>query len=227
MYLTTNILELSFKLTERDNQSSTIVLVCLLLCFAFVALGKLNNPDLFRYVTKSFFSLKLQESDFNDESRLKLGTSLLLNLNFIITSTICFFLFFSHDFSTTNAFFYSLIISLYFIIIQQLGFRLTSFLSGEIQIMHYLGSITKQIWHFSGLILLIVALAWSLNTNLNFSFLYLIFFIALYIIRLIKGVFISFKIGFRWYYLIVYLCTLEFLPTYVFYHTIIYGYLNF
>ena len=229
MILVTNILELSFKLTERGDQTSTTIFFCSLLCFALVALGKLNDPDLFSNVTKNFFRLKLQESDFNDDSRLKLGTILLLNFNFIIASTNCFFLFFSYYFSDTNAFFYSLILSLYFIVIQQLGFRLASFLTGEVQITQYVGSITKQIWHFSGLILLFLALTWSLNTNMNFRFIliFIFFFITLNLIRLIKGVFVSIKLGIKWYYLIVYLCTIEILPTYLFYHLIINGYLDF
>lgn len=223
MILVTNILELSFKLTERGNQSSTIILSCLLLCFAMVAISKLYNPDLFRNITKSFFRLKSQESDFNDESRLKLGTSLLLNFNFIVTSTSCLFLYLLYYFSDTIAFYYSLFLSFYFIIIQQVGFRFASFVTGEVQISHYVGSITKQIWHFSGLILLLLALAWSLNTNrdFNFSILYLFIFITSNLIRLIKGVLVSFKIGIRWYYLIVYLCTLELLPSFLFYHLLI------
>ena len=229
MVLVTNILELSFKLTERGNQSSTIILACLLLCSAVIALSKLNNPNLFRYVTKSFFRLKTQESDFNDDSRLKLGTTLLLHFNFIVTSTSCLFLYFLYYFSYINAFFYSLIFSFYFIIIQQVGFRFASLFTGEVQISHYVGSITKQIWHFSGLIFLLLALAWSLNINRDFSFaiLYLFIFITLNLIRLIKGVLVSFKIGIRWYYLIMYLCTLEILPTFLFYHFLIKGYLNF
>jgi hypothetical protein len=229
MNIRTNILELSFKLTERMNQSSTIIVSCLLLCAALIALSKLNNPDLFRTVTKSFFSLKLKESDFNDNSRLKLGTSLLLNFNFIITSTICLFLFCSYYFSDTNALFYSLIFSSYFIIIQQLGFRLAALLTGEIQIKFYVGYITKQIWHFSGFFLLIVALVWSLNksTGSSSSVIYIIYFIILNLIRFIKGVSVSFKIGIKWYYLILYICTLEILPALLFYHFIINAYLGF
>ncbi len=60
MILVTNILELSFKLTERGDQTSTTLFFCSLLCFALVALGKLNDPDLFSNVTKNFFRLKLQ-----------------------------------------------------------------------------------------------------------------------------------------------------------------------
>ncbi len=161
--------------------------------------------------------------------RLKMLQTQPLNFNFIIASTNCFFLFFSYYFSDTNAFFYSLILSLYFIVIQQLGFRLASFLTGEVQITQYVGSITKQIWHFSGLILLLLALAWSLNINKDFSFsvLYLLIFITLNLIRFTKGVLVSFKIGIRWYYLIVYLCTLEILPTFLFYHFLMKGHLSF
>ena len=65
MSITTNIIAVSFQITERGNESIKIILAILLLCAAIIALSKFNNSDLFRCVTKNFFRFKLLESNFN------------------------------------------------------------------------------------------------------------------------------------------------------------------
>lgn len=223
MRFTSNILEISLQITERGNQSIKIVLGILLLCVAIIALSKLNNSDLFKNVIKSFFRFKLLESNFNDETRISLWTSILLNLNFIISLTICFFLACSSFVSGSGALFYSIILSAYFIGIQQLGFRLATYLSGENMISEAIGNLTEQIWHMLGLLLLIFSLIWALNQQLSANFILLYFFILFILIafRYIKGIFLCYKLGIKWYYLILYLCTLEIMPTLLLYYLII------
>ena len=93
MKITTNIIAVSLQITERGNESIKIILAILLFCVATIALSKFNNSDLFRSVTKNFFRFKLLESNFNDENRIGFAASFLLNINFILSLTICFFLF--------------------------------------------------------------------------------------------------------------------------------------
>ena len=223
MKLTTNILEVSLQITERGNQSIKIVLGILLLCVSTIALSKFSNSDLFRNVTKSFFRFKLLENNFNDETRISLRTSILLNLNFIISLTVCFFLACSNFVSGNSALFYALILSAYFIVVQVISFRLATYLSGENIISNAIGNLTKQIWHMLGLLLLIIALIWALNQQLSANFTFLYFFILFFLIafRYIKAVFLCYKLGIKWYYLILYLCTLEIMPTLLLYNLII------
>jgi hypothetical protein len=223
MRLITNILEVSLKITERGNQSIKIVLGILLICVTTIALSKFYNSDLFRNVTKSFFRFKLLDNNFNDETRISLWTSILLNLNFIISLTICFFLACTNFVSGNSALFYALLLSTYFIVVQQISFRLATYLSGENMISDAMGNLTKQIWQMLGLLLLIVSLVWSLNQQLssNFTLLYAFILFFLIVFRYIKGVFLCYKLGIKWYYLILYLCTLEIMPTLLLYYLII------
>ena len=223
MKITTNIIAVSLQITERGNESIKIILAILLFCVATIALSKFNNSDLFRSVTKNFFRFKLLESNFNDENRIGFSASFLLNINFILSLTICFFLAFTNFVSGNEALIYALCFSAYLIIIQQISFRLVALLSGEHMVSEEIGVLTKQIWHMAGLLFLIIALIWALNqqSTLAVSRFYFIILLTLFAFRYIKGVFLCYKLGIKWYYLILYLCTLEIMPTLLLYNLII------
>ena len=215
MEITTNIIAVSLQITERGNGSIKIILAILLFCIATIALSKFNNSDLFRSITKSFFRFKLLENNFNDENRIGFGTSILLNINFILTLTICFFLAFTNFVAGNEALIYALCFSAYLIIIQQISFRLVALLSGEHLVSEEIGVLTKQIWHMAGLLFLIIALIWALNqqSTLTVSRFYFIILLTLFAFRYIKGIFLCHKMGIKWYYLFLYLCTLEIMPS--------------
>ena len=190
MKITTNIIAVSLQITERGNESIKIILAILLFCVATIALSKFNNSDLFRSVTKNFFRFKLLESNFNDENRIGFAASFLLNINFILSLTICFFLAFTNFVSGNEALIYALCFSAYLIIIQQISFRLVALLSGEHMVSEEIGVLTKQIWHMAGLLFLIIALIWALNqqSTLAVSRFYFIILLTLFAFRYIKGI---------------------------------------
>ena len=223
MKFTTNIIAVSLQITERGNESIKIILAILLFCVATIALSKFNNSDLFRSVTKNFFRFKLLESNFNDENRIGFAASFLLNINFILSLTICFFLAFTNFVSGNEALIYALCFSAYLIIIQQISFRLVALLSGEHMVSEEIGVLTKQIWHMAGLLFLIIALIWALNqqSTLAVSRFYFIILLTLFAFRYIKGIFLCHKMGIKWYYLFLYLCTLEIMPSLLLYNLVL------
>ena len=223
MKITTNIIAVSLQITERGNESIKIILAILLFCVATIALSKFNNSDLFRSVTKSFFRFKLLENNFNDENRIGFAASILLNINFILSLTICFFLAFTNFVSGNEALIYALCFSAYLIIIQQISFRLVALLSGEHMVSEEIGVLTKQIWHMAGLLFLIIALIWALNqqSTLAVSRFYFIILLTLFAFRYIKGIFLCHKMGIKWYYLFLYLCTLEIMPSLLLYNLVL------
>ncbi len=223
MKITTNIIAVSLQITERGNESIKIILAILLFCVATIALSKFNNSDLFRSITKSFFRFKLIENNFNDENRIGFAASILLNINFILSLTICFFLAFTNFVSGNEALIYALCFSAYLIIIQQISFRLVALLSGENMVSEEIGVLTKQIWHMAGLLFLIIALIWALNqqSTLTVSRFYFIILLTLFAFRYIKGIFLCHKMGIKWYYLFLYLCTLEIMPSLLLYNLVL------
>jgi hypothetical protein len=223
MKITTNIIAVSLQITERGNESIKIILAILLFCVTTIALSKFNNSNLFRSITKSFFRFKLIENNFNDENRIGFAASILLNINFILSLTICFFLAFTNFVSGNEALIYALCFSAYLIIIQQISFRLVALLSGEHMVSEEIGVLTKQIWHMAGLLFLIIALIWALNqqSTLTVSRFYFIILLTLFAFRYIKGIFLCHKMGIKWYYLFLYLCTLEIMPSLLLYNLVL------
>jgi hypothetical protein len=114
-------------------------------------------------------------------------------------------------------------LSSYLIIIQQISFRLATLLSGEHLISEEIGVLTKQIWHMAGLLFLIIALIWALNqqSTLAVSRFYFIILLTLFAFRYIKGIFLCHKMGIKWYYLFLYLCTLEIMPSLLLYNLVL------
>jgi hypothetical protein len=98
--------------------------------------------------------------------------------------------------------------------LQLLNFRLVFLLSGERAILDSISAVNKQIWSFGGFILTCMALLWILNQELQHFFeqLFFLTFSSLLVWRIVKGLLLAVQLRYKWYYLILYLCTLEILP---------------
>jgi hypothetical protein len=128
------------------------------------------------------------------------------------------FLVFQNYLTVWNASLLAIVSSFLFLFLQQFGFRFVAFLAGVNDITDAIVSVNRNVWQFGGIVLLILATIWTLNLNQN-TILTIIFFVILILmllLRIIKGLLLSFKKRIRWYYFILYLCTLEILPAFVF-----------
>jgi len=118
-------------------------------------------------------------------------------------------------------YFFALIASLsiggFLILLQQVGYRVVGLFSGQHDVSENGILITKQVWFFSGIILLILSLCWILN--MRFKNIFIVLFISIILssalVRLIKGLFFAFGRGYNWYYIFLYFCTFEILPVVV------------
>jgi len=219
----TIMLQISFELTERVEHSFTLILASVLFCFMLIAIVNFNNSQLFYMVSKRFFLFKFNENNFNDDSRLSFGSVIILNINFFISLLLCTFLFFSNSTSLDTTFFYSFIFSLYIFVIQQLSLLLITFFSKHSKTIDLAKALTHQTLHFGGFIFLVLALFWSLNRGgeLNFPLAFILILSFLFSFRFIKAAVLSLGIGIKWYYIILYICSLEILPSFVFYHFLV------
>jgi hypothetical protein len=211
------LLQSKFVLIERQTHLTSILLFVILACSAIVGAGRINNPNFFIAVSSGFFKLKAQDKSFNENNRVSQGGNVALYINFIVSITLCLFLLF---FKNNNFSFATLsgILSVTFIILlQQAGFRIASIFSGQTSISENGILITKQVWFFSGILYLLLALTWLLN--LKFNLVFILIFISILILssvyRIIKGLLFAFSAGFSWYYIFLYLCTFEILPVFI------------
>jgi hypothetical protein len=101
--------------------------------------------------------------------------------------------------------------------LETLGLYLAGSLSGEMKRLHVPVLNTLTVSQFSGLLFSIIALFWIMNPNADklFLSLYLALICLKSITRVLKNSTNVLSSGVRWYYLMLYFCTLEILPLFV------------
>ena len=207
-----------FKLLERETQLSTLLLSIAIISFVFVGWSGMRTNGFLNLLVKNFFRISPKEKEFKESLKINSGSTLLLFINFFIALSLCFFLLLNEQIARWESAVFALISSAVFLFIQQFGYRFVSFLSGEKEVTEAITTINRNTWQFGGILLLILATIWILNLKhnelLGYSF-FIVLFLML-ILRMVKGLFLSFKKRIRWYYFILYLCTLEILPAFVF-----------
>jgi hypothetical protein len=204
----------SFELIERNTQMNSYLLVIILGCFAFVGVARVAQPDLISQTFSSFFKLKRPDSNGFEGSKLQPSMSALIILNYIISFSTCVFLLLYHQENMLETIFTTLKMVFALTFLQLLNFRLVFLLSGERAILDSISAVNKQIWSFGGFILTCMALLWILNQELQHFFeqLFFLTFSSLLVWRIVKGLLLAVQLRYKWYYLILYLCTLEILP---------------
>jgi len=203
-----------FNLAFRDTHSTNTILFVSLCCVGIVGLSMWGSENLFRNVFRNFLKIEQRDKEFGETGRISARSSTLLFFNFFIAFTLCSYLYFSSRFNINSSLLLALVTSIIFTFLQQLGFRIASLISGELNAIWPIVQLTRQTWQFGGIIFLMLAIIWVLNKKQAPVFITIYFVIVgvLLLFRLIKG--ISFSVNFKitWYYFILYLCTLEILP---------------
>lgn len=221
------IVSIPQQLEEVDRNGGTLIGLLLLLSFILIALSKRISDHALSGFIKSYFGLstrtQLEREDLNPSAL----SSILLTINFFISVGVCIILTIEslNDFGITeidssSSALIAFSTLLFMIVYLALGLLLGSWVTGEKK--YFLEPIIQTMngANFMGLVLFTLALIWYLNPIWNKSLLYL--FVGLFtlflVIRFIKGLTISLIQGVRWYYIILYFCTLEILPLFVAYY---------
>ena len=207
-----------FKLLERETQLSTLLLLIVIFCFFLIGWSGMRTNGFFSLLVKNFFKFSTKEKEFKETLKINFGSNLLLTINFFLSLSLCVFLVFQNYLSVWNASILAIVSSFLFLFLQQFGFRFVAFLAGVNDITDAIVSVNRNVWQFGGVVLLVLATIWTLNLNQNtiLTFSFFVILSLMLLLRIIKGLLLSFKKRIRWYYFILYLCTLEILPALVF-----------
>lgn len=209
----------------------------LFLSFLLLALGKRLEPRILEISFRSFFTLGTPDSLQKFEVRFNSTGFVLLAFNFMISIWVCFTLFVQHMGSVENAQWVimgyeltslelalsTLVVIIFLIVYNFLGLFITLWLTGENNLMRVF---LTQSWVnilFFGYFFFALGVIWLLNPGASGYFFdaFKYLFFAFYIIRFLKTIIASLIEGISWYYIILYLCTLEILPIIVLvYYTI-------
>lgn len=216
-WLSVQFLTLDIVLQERNTGMTSALLFAVLFGFLLIGLARLSYPNLFGILLKNFIRMKPIDNSFGEDIKISIGTSLLLNVNFVFSLGLTLFLLAKNQLDLGIALLIAGGGALTYFAINQIGFRIVSLVSGESKLIDNLSFISSSLLNFGGIFLLILALIWSLNPDLTLilSWILIAFLVIFYIIRIFKGLNITFRQKISWYYLILYLCTVEILPVLV------------
>jgi hypothetical protein len=192
------------------------------LSLVLIAIARISNYKAIGTVIQAFFSLGSSQQLLKENMRINSLSSILLVVNYMIASFICVFLLLNRTMGITpnNSLIFASIIPLAFTIFEIIGLAMTSFITGEGKTMEPAFQTAWIGYEFIGLPLSILALVWIMNPAL--SVLCLVFFCILVgarvLQRITKSSILVLNRGVAWYYIFLYLCTLEILPLIVAYY---------
>ncbi|MEN9399730.1 MAG: hypothetical protein RL632_831 [Bacteroidota bacterium] len=187
-----------------------------------IAIARISNYKAIGTVIQAFFSGGPATQLLKDNMRIGSLSSILLVVNYMIASFICVFLLLNRTLglSPNISLIFASIIPLALTIFELLGLAMTSFITGEGKTMEPAFQTAWIGYEFIGLPLSILALVWIMNPALNVLcvVLFSILLGTRVLQRITKSSILVLNRGVAWYYIFLYLCTLEILPLIVAYY---------
>ena len=209
----------SLTLHLREHQLSIGWLLTCFTCLILIAVASLRQERLISLIFLGYYKIQKEDSFNNDAERMGLSTFVILTLNYLLAASLALsLLMLSKDFDTKSSLmvvFIPIIIVLYWKAGQWLIFAMV----GKHPIIKQLKYHLRFAICTGGFFFLSSAIIISLNKSLVEITLFLLFigFLLMYLNRIYKGVIASILMGIRWYYILLYLCTVEVLPLVAFF----------
>ena len=208
--------EIPNHLEFRNKNTIWIAMIGLACSFILIAISKVGTTRIFHVFSKIIFKNNTIVKIVQDEYSLKNFSSFILVVNFILTSSILSYLsaLYFHFYLDEKILYLIPLIPLYIYFWPLFGFNLISFLTNEKKVVYENKLNSVALTHVTGFIFSFILLIWAFNLKWSFYFVILFIFLLLFlwIFKLIRGILFSFQHGISWYYIFLYLCTLEILP---------------
>ncbi len=207
-------------LTPREETHTVFLILILSMSFLLIALSRNLNSRSLGTVVEIFFR-DSHQLELQLKENMKIGSlsSVVLIINFFVSFVLCNFIFFQRILLVNDeqSFRLAFIIPVLLFSIETVGILIVSVLSGELKRLKPTLLNTLTISQFAGVFFTLIALFWIMNPIGDKLFLSL--FLAVVALKVISRVLKSFGVvlsgGIRWYYVILYFCTLEILPLFV------------
>lgn len=213
-------------LNTRGGELSVLIGVSLFLSITLIAVARLAQHDVYARLLLTQFRIKGFGGFIKDYFPiLKMG-SVLLIVNYVVCSIVVMLLWlkvrqielFSKEILLASVPFVVLVWNL-------LSVWFVTLLTGANNATRDLYALLLVGIEFKGVVYFIIAVIWVLNPEFSSELmvLSLIIFMVEFVWRLLRGYWIVNSRGVAWYYIILYLCTLEILPLFVAYYVIVTG----
>lgn len=217
-------LDIPIALIEKPSNYNVILGSILFIAFCMVSFARMSKPLLFKNLFVSWTKTQNLSAYIKESMPLNKSGSLLLMLNYFISGSVLLFLKLQEfNLEFAHLLLLSLLTPIVLFVLGLLGFMITGAITGEARVLReplYMRIIGAEI---SGILFFIASVVWMLNVDMvQIVWQTTIFlFCAEYLIRILKSISVVYTNGVSWFYIILYLCTLEILPLFVVYYLVV------
>ncbi len=208
-------------LVERNQSVLWIALFGLSISFILIAFSRFGSSNFVVVFSKILYKNNNINKIIQDEYSLFSMGSIFLLLNYLIsTSTLLYLANFSFSYvKEINIFIFLPLLPIYFLLWPLICYNIVGFLTGEKETF---GENKKNVIVLSqlvGILFSLLLLLWTFNLKWSIYFIYafIILMSFFWIYKIFRGIIFSFQHNVSWYYIILYFCTLEILPIFIFY----------
>lgn len=203
-------------MTTRPDVNSNFIILALLFCVLLVSLARLRQREVFLILLQGSVLFRSHTEQLKDGVRQNAGSILLLIFQFICISSLSFFWINEqyldkwNVFQQTTLLLFPFLVLLYTSVLSWLATRLTQ----TPKFFSELNYINLGLAQVNGLFFLVAffVLFFKPEYKILGNLVILSTFAFFYILRVIRSFYIGIQQGITWYYIILYLWTLEILP---------------
>jgi len=202
-------------LTAREGKFGAFQLFFLLVSLILIVMAKAGNTHSYSVVLRIFFQPRKAETQIREGWPLLGSPAWLLAMNFVVTFANSIYLIISrHQTESVISILVSLGISFGFFALAFVAMSLVAFLTGVKSIYQVPLQTTWVLPQFVGIIFFLLNLIWVLNPEFSeyLELGLLTLFFVLSFKRIVRSSVYLLRKGIEWYYILLYLCTLEILP---------------
>ena len=203
-------------LIARTKLVDTPSLVVLLLAILLVVIAKYRNTRSFEITLKLFFSHVNFESTIKESWPLFSSTSWLLVFNFILNFSLSLYLFYFSKQASNDwvSMWQALTFGLFLFLLAFCSMIFINFLSGNQKLIQLPSQVSWVLPQFAGLLILCLNTICLLNIAWQDQIYWIILSIIVWVSgqRFFRSLFYLFGQQIEWYYILLYLCTLEIIP---------------
>lgn len=205
----------TMELASRTGNFGTFQLFFLLVSLILIILAKASNTQSYSVVFKLFFLPRKAETRIRESWPLFNSPAWFLATNFVVTFAHSIYLILAQNQDESiGSILIALAISFSFFFLAFLSMSLVAIVTGESSIYQTPMQATWVLPQFVGIVFFLLNLIWVLNPTFSDYLvgLLFVFFILLTIKRIWRATIFLLRRGIDWYYILLYLCTLEILP---------------
>ncbi len=202
---------------KTSTQASFFLLVMVFICFILIAIAKISDQQSVSIL--QLIQIPVNEKGSKLTSRTDSISNTLLMTTFFLSSIIATYNYCRaiQNFSWNKSFLISFALPFCIFLLEVVALYFIQWLTNESKKIQPAIRYTIIGFHLSGIFLTFLNLFWITNPNIGKNIVYplIAIFSLNYLTRFIKNSMIVLSNGVPWYYLILYLCTLEILPIFI------------